>query len=117
MTAPKSKRQRSSPTSPPFQQRNHLNDLAQKSRDDCGLLGDDHGPLGGDPTEGGTIAGRSPPERSSHSTSLNLRGNLASKVKRDDGDDLSPLFSDANGSIAARIVSDFDKCGFRIVLA
>ncbi len=117
MTAPKSKRQRSSPSSQPFHRPNQLNDLAKKSRDDCGLLGDDHAPLGDDPTEGGTIAGRSPPERSSHSTSLNLMGNLASKVKRDDGDDLSPLFSDANGSIPARIVSDFDKCGFRIVLA
>ena len=38
-------------------------------------------------------------------------------MKQDDGDDLSPALSDANGSIAARIVSDFDKFGFRIVLA
>jgi hypothetical protein len=38
-------------------------------------------------------------------------------VKQDDGDDLSPALSDANGSIAARIVSDFDKFSFRIVLA
>jgi hypothetical protein len=33
-------------------------------------------------------------------------------VKQDDGDDLSPALSDANGSIAARIVSDFDQFGF-----
>jgi hypothetical protein len=38
-------------------------------------------------------------------------------MKQDDGDDLSPALSEANGSIAARIVSDFDKFGFRIVLA
>ena len=38
-------------------------------------------------------------------------------MKQDDGDDLSPALSDANGSIAARIVSDFDKFSFRIVLA
>ena len=38
-------------------------------------------------------------------------------MKQDDGDDLSPALSDANGSIAARIVSDFDQFGFRIVLA
>jgi hypothetical protein len=42
---------------------------------------------------------------------------LAATAKPDDGDDLSPAFSDANGSIAARIVSDFDRSGFRIVLA
>jgi hypothetical protein len=41
---------------------------------------------------------------------------LAATPKQDDGDDLSPSLSDANGSIAARIVSDFDKFGFRIVL-
>jgi hypothetical protein len=43
--------------------------------------------------------------------------NLSPEVKQDDGDDLSPALSDANGSIAARIVSDFDQFGFRIVLA
>ena len=44
-------------------------------------------------------------------------GDLASGRKQDDRDDLSPPFSDANGSITARIVFDFDKFGFRIVLA
>jgi hypothetical protein len=44
-------------------------------------------------------------------------GNLPSIKSADDRDDLSPALSDANGSIAARIVSDFDKFGFRIVLA
>jgi hypothetical protein len=38
-------------------------------------------------------------------------------MKQDDGDDLSPALFEPNGSIAARIVSDFDKFGFRIVLA
>jgi hypothetical protein len=38
-------------------------------------------------------------------------------MKQDDRDDLSPALSDANGTIAAHIVSDFDKFGFRIVLA
>jgi hypothetical protein len=38
-------------------------------------------------------------------------------MKQDDGDDLSPALSDANSSIAARIVSEFNKFGFRIVLA
>ena len=44
-------------------------------------------------------------------------GDLAATAKQDDGDDLSPALSDANASIVARIVSDFDKFGFRIVLA
>jgi hypothetical protein len=48
---------------------------------------------------------------------LNSLGNCSPKVKQDDRDDLSPALSDANGSIAAHIVSDFDKFGFRIVLA
>ena len=48
---------------------------------------------------------------------MNSAGNLSPKTKQDDGDDLSPSLSDANGSLAARIVSDFDKFGFRIVLA
>ena len=38
-------------------------------------------------------------------------------MNQDDGDDLSPTLSDTNGSIAARIVSDFDQFGFRIVLS
>jgi hypothetical protein len=121
-TAPKRRRHKSSSSSSPSPQANHLNDLAQKSEDDSGLLEDDLAPLkdgrGGDgPAEGRTIAGRAPPERSSSGTSLNSVGNLASKMKQDDRDDLLPSFSDANGSIAARIVSDFDKLGFRIVLA
>jgi hypothetical protein len=41
---------------------------------------------------------------------------LPSAKRQDGGDDLSPSLSDANGSIAARIVSDFDRHGFRIVL-
>jgi hypothetical protein len=48
---------------------------------------------------------------------LNSFGNLAARIKQDDEDDHSPSFSDANGSVAARIVSDFDKFGFRVVLA
>jgi hypothetical protein len=38
-------------------------------------------------------------------------------MTQDDGDDLSPVLADSNGSIAARIVSDFDQFGFRIMLA
>jgi hypothetical protein len=120
--APKSRRQRSSPSSSPSSRPNELNDLARKSKDGRGPLEDDPAQLGDDrmgdgPAEGGTIAGRPPPERPSPSTSLNSIANLASNKKQDDGDDLSPALSDANGSIAARIVSDFDKFGFRIVLA
>ena len=61
--------------------------------------------------------GRSPPDQSSSAISLSSLSNLSTEVKQDDGDDLSPALSDANGSIAARIVSDFDKFGFRIVVA
>ena len=119
---PKSRRQKSSPSSSPSTQANRLNDLAQESGDDSGRLEDDVAALEDDPGGDGraqvrTIAGRSPPERSSSGTSLNSVGNLASEMKRDDGDDLSPALSDSNGSIAARIVSDFDEVGFRIVLA
>ena len=39
--APKSRRQKSSPSSSPSGQPNHLNDLAQKSRDDWATLEDD----------------------------------------------------------------------------
>jgi hypothetical protein len=122
MTTPKSKRQRSSPPSPPSNQANHLKDLAQNWRDDCGPLEDDLVPLGDDPardgsTQGGTILGRPATERSSRSTPLNSIGNFAPRIVQDDGDDLSPSLSDANGSIPARILSDFDKFGFRIVLA
>jgi hypothetical protein len=42
---------------------------------------------------------------------------IAAKAKQDDRDDLSPSLSDANGSIAARIVSELDASGFRIILA
>jgi hypothetical protein len=122
IVAPKNKRQRSSPPSPSSHQPNCLNDLAQESKDDPGPLEDGLAPLGDDPrgdgsTRGETIAGRPPLERSSPGTSLNSMGNLASRRKQDDRDDLSPASSDANGSIAARIVSDFDTFGFRIVLA
>jgi hypothetical protein len=42
---------------------------------------------------------------------------LSSTGTQDDGDDLSPSLSDANGWLAARIICDFDKLGFRIVVA
>jgi hypothetical protein len=121
-TTPKSRRQRSSPSSSPSSQPNGLNNLAQNSKDDRGRLEDDLAPLGDDPmgdgpAEGGTIAGRLPTERPSSDTALNSMADLAASPKQDDRDDLSPPFSDANGSIAARIVSDFDRSGFRIVLA
>jgi hypothetical protein len=120
-TAPKSGRQRSSRSSLPSDQSNELNDLAQNLKDGSGPLGDDLAPRkddpGGDgPAEGGTIAGQAPSETPSSDTALNSLGNLLPEAKQDDGDDLSPSLSDANGSIAARIVSDFDKFGFRIVL-
>jgi hypothetical protein len=120
--APKSRRQRSSRSSSPPNQPNDLSSLAKKSRDDCGPLEDDvarpeDDHSGDGPTEDRTIAGRSPPERSSSVTTLNSMGDLAAPAKQDDGDDLSPALSDANASIVARIVSDFDKFGFRIVLA
>jgi hypothetical protein len=35
----------------------------------------------------------------------------------EDADDLSPALSDANGSFAGHMVSDFDKFGFLILLA
>ena len=118
----KSKRQKASRPSSPCNRPNDPNDLAQETTDRSGLLEDDFASLGDDrmgdgPAEGGTIAGRPPPERPSPNTSLNSIANLASKKKQDDRDDLSPALSDASGSIAARIVSDFDKFGFRIVLA
>ena len=121
-SAPKSRRQKSSPSSSPSSQPNQLNDLAQKSRDDTGRLEDDvagveDDPGGDGPAQGRTIAGRSPPDKSSSDTALNSLCNLSPEVKQDDGDDLSPALSDANGSIAARIVSDFDQFGFRIMLA
>ena len=120
-TALKSKRQKASRPSSPCNQLNDPNDLAQETTDRYGLLEDDFASLGDDrmgdgPAEGGTIAGRPPPERPSPGTSLNSIANLASNKKQDDRDDLSPALSDANGTIAARIVSDFDKFGFRIVL-
>ena len=46
-----------------------------------------------------------------------LREVLRLRDKRPDGDDLRPPLSDAKGSIAARIVSDFNKFGFRIMLS
>jgi hypothetical protein len=121
-TTPKSRRQRSSPSSSPSSRPNEHNDLAQKSKDDSGLPEDDLAPLeddpGGDgPAQGRTIGGRSPQDKPSSDTALNSIGNLSAEMKQDDGDDLSPALSDANGSIAARIASDFDKFGFRIVLA
>jgi hypothetical protein len=121
-TALKSRRQRSSRSSLPSDQPNELNDLAKNLKDGPGPLEDDLAPReddsGGDgPAKGRTIAGRPLPERSSSDTALNSIGNLPSAKKQDGGDDLSPSLSDANGSIAARIVSDFDQWGFRIVLA
>ena len=121
-TAPKRRRQKSSSSSSPSNKTSRLNDMAQKSEDDSSLLADDPAPLkdgrGRDgPAEVRTIAGRAPPERSSSSTSLDSLRNLASQTKQDVEDDLSPSLSDANGSFAARIVSDFDKFGFRIVVA
>jgi hypothetical protein len=120
--APKSKRQESSQSSSGSHQPKDLNDLAQKPKDGRGPLEDDPARLGDDPTgdgpaEGGTIAGRRPLERPSSDTALNSMTDLAATAKQDDGDDLSPALSDTNGSIAARIASDFDKLGFRIVLA
>jgi hypothetical protein len=120
--APKSRRQRSSRSSSPPNQPNDLSSLAQKSRDDYGPLEDDVARLeddhsGDGPAQGRTIAGRSPSERSSSVTTLNSMGDFPATTKQDDGDDLSRALSDANGSIVARIVSDFDKFGFRIVLA
>jgi hypothetical protein len=121
-TTPKSRRQKSSPSSSPTNQANDVKGLVKKSKDDCGRLEDDlarfeDDPGGDGPAQGGTIAGRSPSERSSSVTTLNSMGDLAATAKQDDGDDLSPAISDANGSIVARIISDFDKFGFRIVLA
>jgi hypothetical protein len=121
-TTPKSRRQKSSPSSSPSRQPHRLNDLAQKSKDDFGLLEDDVAALeddpGGDgPAQGRTLAGPSPPDKSSSDTALNSLCNLSPGMKQDDGDDLSPAPSDADDSIAGRIVSDFDRFGFRIVLA
>jgi hypothetical protein len=121
-SAPKSRRQKSSPSSSPSRQPNQLNGLAQKSRDDTGRLEDDvagveDDPGGDGPVQDRTIAGRSPPDKSSSAIALNSLCNLSPEVKQDDGDDLSPALSESNGSIAARIVSDFDEVGFRIVLA
>jgi hypothetical protein len=121
-TAPKSKRQKASRPSRPCNQTNDPNDLAQEMMDRSGLRGDDVASLEDDPgrdgpSAEGTIAGRPPPERPSPDISLSSIANLVSNKKQDDRDDLSPPFSDANGSITARIVSDFDKFGFRIVPA
>jgi hypothetical protein len=133
-TALKSKRQKASRPSSPCNQPNDPNDLAQETTDRSGLLEDDvvrveddprgddvvrvgDDPRGDDPAQGRTIAGRSPPDKPSSDTALNSLCNLSPEMKQDDRDDLSPALSDANGSIAARIVSDFDKFGFRIVLA
>jgi hypothetical protein len=121
MTTHKSRRQRSSPSSSPSNQPNEFNNLAHNSRDGRGVIEDDPARLGDDPkgdrpAHGGTIAGRPPTERSSPGTALNSMTDLAATPKQDDRDDLSPSLSDANGSIAARIVSDFDEFGFRIVL-
>ena len=82
-SAPKSRRQKSSPSSSPSSQPNHLNDLAQKSRDDTGRLEDDvagveDDPGGDGPAQGRTMAGRSPPDKSSSDTPLNsLRNTVA----------------------------------------
>jgi hypothetical protein len=120
-STPKSRRKRSSPRSRPCNQPNDPNDLAQETMDRSGRYGDDFASLGDDPggdgpSAEGTIAGRPPPERPSPDTSLNSIANLVSNKKQDDRDDLSPPLSDTNGSTTARIVSDFDKFGFRIVL-
>jgi hypothetical protein len=122
MTAPKSRRQKSSLSSSASNQSKYLNDLARKSKDDSGTLEDDVARLeddliGDGPGERRTIAGRSPQDKPSSDTALNSLCNLSPEMKQDDRDDLSPALSDATGSIAARIVSDFDKFGFRIVLA
>ena len=119
---PKSRRQKSSPPSSPSSQPNYLNGLAQKSRDDSGGLEDDvagveDDPGGDGPAQGRTMAGRSPPDKSSSDAPLNSLRKLSPEMKQDDGDDLSPALSNSNASIAARIVYDFDQFGFRIVLA
>jgi hypothetical protein len=121
-TAPKSRRQRSSQSSSSSGQPNNLNALDHNSKDGPGPNEDDLARLeddpGGDgPTEGRTIAGRSLSEGPSSHIPLSSKGNFPSETREDDRDDLSPSLSDANGSIAARIVSDFDKVGFRIALA
>ena len=89
-SAPKSRRQKSSPSSSPSSQPNQLNDLARKSWDDTGRLEDDvagveDDPGGDGPAQGRTITGRSSPEKSSSAIPLNSLSNLSPDLKQDDG--------------------------------
>jgi hypothetical protein len=121
---------RSSPASSPHAQAKHFNGLAEKTGDASGLFRDasrsigdasapgaaNRGAPNGDALgEGGTAAGRLPPEAASHATTLNSMDNLAAKRERGAWDAVCPSMSDAD-PIAARIVSDFDKRGFQIAL-